>query len=213
MFTGLIEELGIVKSIQRKGQVSRLDLEAPKISLESAVGDSIAVNGVCLTVVEASKQAFSVDVVEETLGKSDIGNLRVGGKVNLERALKAEGRLGGHLVMGHVDGVGFIRKKAFRGRTFNLEISFPPSLALYIVSEGSIAVDGISLTIARVGREWLEIAIIPHTAEVTTLGFKNIGDKVNLEVDILGKYVEKALKQREVSSVDEELLRRAGFIG
>lgn len=193
MFSGIVEELGEVKKIV-KGAAPLISVEANKVLGDLKVGDSISVNGVCLTVVRRLKDTFEADVMPETLRRTDLGRLRVGEKVNLERPLKFGDRLGGHLVSGHIDGVGTIVRKIREKNAFLLKISSPAELLQYMVQKGSVAVDGISLTIISAGSKDFEVSIIPHTAEVTTLGIKSVGAKVNIEVDLMGKYAEKFLK-------------------
>jgi riboflavin synthase len=182
------------------------------------LGDSIATNGVCLTVTSFSKNKFTVDVMPETLRKSSLNELQIGDKVNLERALRLKDRLGGHLVSGHIDGVGEINAKKREDNAILFNISLPAGLRRYLISKGSIAIDGISLTIADLRDEEFMLSIIPHTAEVTTLGQKEIGDIVNLEVDLIGKYVERMLnfkeesKDNNESKVDFDLLQQNGFL-
>jgi len=185
MFTGIIEELGVVKDIRRQSRSILVEITGKKAIVDLVIGDSIAVDGVCLTVIEKTLNSFKAELVEETLKKSSLKDLKIGDKVNLERAVKAEGRFSGHFVLGHVDGVGLIRN----WKNGEMEITYSQELSPYIVSKGSIAVDGVSLTVAEVKKGSFSVALIPHTAKMTTLGFKRVGDKVNLETDILGKYV------------------------
>jgi riboflavin synthase len=177
----------------------------------TALGDSICVNGVCLTVVSMSKTEFSADVATETLSVTNLGELRLGARVNLERALQLSSRVGGHMVSGHVDGVGRIRSKREEGNGWRITIEAPDSVLRYVIRKGSIAIDGISLTVADAERTAFSIAMIPHTAKLTTLGFKNAGDSVNLEVDIIGKYVERLLAGRLEGAVSLDLLKKNGF--
>ncbi len=197
MFTGIIEELGEIKNINRKRSGLSIDI-ALQIKVDDlSIGESIAVNGVCLTVVKVRDIFFTVDAVPETLEHSNIAGLKVKDKVNLERALKGESRLGGHIVSGHIDGVGYIRKKILRRDSCEMTISFPKNLRRYLVKKGSIAIDGISLTIADISLDSLRVAVIPHTLGVTTLGLKKVGDTVNIEADVLGKYVERQIGLKE----------------
>jgi riboflavin synthase len=186
VFTGIIEELGTIKSKSHR----RLTIKAPKIARELKIGDSVSVNGVCVTVVDLGPEFFAADVMEETLKISNLGILKVGDRCNLEKPLPLGGPLSGHLVTGHVDDVGIIKRKRTKGNTLEMEIGAPPALKKYIVSKGSIAVDGISLTVGEIRNGSFFVNIIPHTVKVTTLGGKNVGNRVNLEADILGKYVE-----------------------
>jgi riboflavin synthase len=169
------------------------------------------VNGVCLTVVDMTKSDFSADVAVETLKVTNLADLRTGSKVNLERALQLSARIGGHLVSGHVDGVGRIRERREEGNGWRIFIDAPESLLRYVIKKGSIAIDGISLTVADVDKTGFSIAMIPHTAKLTTLGFKSAGDSVNLESDLIGKYVERLLQGRVEGGVSLELLRKNGF--
>jgi riboflavin synthase len=184
VFTGIVEELGRLRS--RDGL--RFTVDARAVLEDMKVGDSIAHNGVCLTVVDVDAEGFAVEVVDETLARSNIGDLRPGDPVNLERPVQLADRLGGHLVQGHVDAVGTITRPAP-----DLRVALPTDLTRYIVEKGSITVDGCSLTVVAVGGDWFDVAVIPHTTAVTTLGWKGVGDRVNLEVDILAKYVERLL--------------------
>ncbi len=193
MFTGIIEELGIVKGVRSQTGGMRLSISGRAVSEGMKIGDSIAVNGACLTVVELSNSIFSVDVSRETLDKTNIGKLRVGDKVNLERPMRLSDRLGGHLVAGHIDAVGVIRGIVKKGDTSIFTFEAPPELAQYLIYKGSVAVDGISLTVNEIQGNRFTVTIIPHTARITTLGFKKIGDSVNLEADLIGKYIKKFL--------------------
>ncbi len=211
MFTGIVEEMGSVKTLRREAEAARLTVSASMVLGGTAVGDSICVNGVCLTVVEMGKAEFSADVAAETLKVTNLGELKIGARVNLERALQLSARIGGHLVTGHVDAVGRIREKKHEGNSWRVVIEAPETALRYIIKKGSVAVDGISLTVAGVDRTGFSIAMIPHTAMHTTLGFKSAGDSVNLETDIIGKYVERLLSGRFESGVNLELLKKAGF--
>ncbi len=211
MFTGIIEEIGAVKALRRQGESARLSVYA-KVSLEgTAIGDSICVNGVCLTVVDMNNSEFSADVANETLSVTNLGELKAGQKVNLERALRLSARIGGHLVTGHVDAVGRIRDRRQEGNSWRVIIDAPESALRYIIKKGSVAVDGISLTVADVDRTGFSIAMIPHTAGVTTLGGKPTGDSVNLETDIIGKYVERLMPGRFEEGLNLSLLKKTGF--
>jgi riboflavin synthase len=211
MFTGIVEELGSVKALKREAGAARLTVTASTVLEGTALGDSICVNGVCLTVVSMSKTEFSADVATETLSVTNLGELRLGARVNLERALQLSSRVGGHMVSGHVDGVGRIRSKREEGNGWRITIEAPDSVLRYVIRKGSIAIDGISLTVADAERTAFSIAMIPHTAKLTTLGFKNAGDSVNLEVDIIGKYVERLLAGRLEGAVSLDLLKKNGF--
>lgn len=211
MFTGIVEEMGTVKALRRDGGAARLTISASTVLGGTVLGDSICVNGVCLTVVENSATDFSADVAQETLTVTNLGDLRVGQKVNLERALQLSARIGGHLVTGHVDAIGRIREKRPEGNSWRVFIAAPETALRYIIKKGSVAIDGISLTIADVDKTGFAVAMIPHTAKLTTLGYKNSGDSVNLETDIIGKYIERLLSGRIESGVNMELLRKSGF--
>ncbi|HTS98407.1 MAG TPA: riboflavin synthase [Streptosporangiaceae bacterium] len=190
MFTGIVEELGEVVALEASGGAARLTVRGPLVTDGAATGDSIAINGVCLTVTAASDGTFSADVIGETLSRSSLGALAAGSPVNLERALRLDGRLGGHLVQGHVDGTGTI---VSREPWDVVRVSVPPGLARYVVQKGSIAVDGVSLTISALGDGWIEVSLIPETLARTTLGGKQPGETVNLEADMIAKYVERLL--------------------
>jgi riboflavin synthase len=211
MFTGIVEELGSVKALRRDAGAARLTISASLVLESTAIGDSICVNGVCLTVVEMNKNEFSADVAVETLRVTNLGELKFGAKVNLERALQLSARIGGHLVSGHVDAIGRIREKREEGNGWRIFIDAPETVLRYVIRKGSIAVDGISLTVADVDTSGFSIAMIPHTAKLTTLGYKTAGDSVNLESDIIGKYVERLLSGRVEGGVNLELLKKAGF--
>jgi riboflavin synthase len=198
MFTGLVEELGRVRSVGANATGARLEIDAGVVLEDAALGASIAVNGCCLTVVDLGRGSFSADAVEETLTRTSLGALSAGDPVNLERPVRLSDRLGGHLVQGHVDGVGKVsgRDRLADGST-RVTVTAPRALLRYIVEKGSIAVDGVSLTVTAVGEEGFEFALIPHTATVTTLGTREVGAPVNLEVDLLAKYVERLLVPTE----------------
>lgn len=189
MFTGIIEEIGTVKSIKSKA----ITIKADKIFEDLKLGDSVAVNGTCLTVSSFSNKIFNADITSETLNRTNLGDLKSGFKVNLERALTLNGRLGGHIVSGHVDGIGIIKNIYRNSKDIILTVEVPFDLMKYIIEKGSVAVDGISLTIAEVNKNNFSIALIPHTFKETSLYYKKEGDKVNIENDIIGKYVEKLL--------------------
>ena len=194
MFTGIVEEVGTVEGIRRGSRSAVLALRARAVLEDLKLGDSVAVNGVCLTVVSLESGGFSADVMHETLSRSTLGELRPGSPVNLERAMAANGRFGGHMVAGHVDGTGEIARIARDGSALWYTIQAGPEVLHYVVEKGSIAVDGISLTVARVGAGDFSVSVIPHTARATVLGLRRAGDRVNLECDIIGKYVEKLLR-------------------
>ena len=211
MFTGLIEEQGRVLTLPRNGKLS---LAASKVTEGLALGDSIAVNGVCLTVSAFSGQRFTADVMPETLHRSNLGELRTGSLVNLERALPATGRFGGHFVSGHIDGVGSLLSVRPEGNALIFSIRAAPELLRSIVEKGSVAIDGISLTVVEVTETLFSVSVIPHTAAVTTLAGKRPGDRLNLETDMIGKYVLRALSLSQPSnntSVNESLLRALAY--
>jgi riboflavin synthase len=212
MFTGIIEELGNVKTLRRNAGGARLSISASVVLGTTSLGDSICVNGVCLTVVELNANDFSADVALETLNVTNLGSLKTGANVNLERALQLSARIGGHLVSGHVDAVGRIREKREEGNAWRITIDAPDAALRYIIKKGSIAVDGISLTVADMDKSGFSIAMIPHTAKLTTLGFRTAGDTVNLETDLIGKYVERLLSGRVQGGVSLEMLKKSGFV-
>ncbi|MGO9779295.1 MAG: riboflavin synthase [Streptosporangiaceae bacterium] len=196
MFTGIVEELGETVAVDDLGDAARLTVRGPQVTQDVANGDSIAVNGVCLTVASTSGDTFTADVMRETLSRSSLGSLVPGAPVNLERSVRLADRLGGHLVQGHVDGTGRIISRTPADHWDVVRIGLPPGpadLARYIVAKGSVAVDGISLTIVSVSPTWFEVSLIPETLKRTTLGAKQPGETVNLEVDVIAKYVEKLL--------------------
>ncbi|MCR4399992.1 MAG: riboflavin synthase [Syntrophomonadaceae bacterium] len=215
MFTGIIEELGRVMALERGSRSARLAVAATAVVQDVRLGDSIAVNGVCLTVVDSSPSHLVADVMAETLERTTLGHLRTGEAVNLERALRLCDRLGGHLVTGHVDGVGRILEQQRLDIALLVRVGAPPPVLRYAIPKGSIAVDGVSLTLVNVDAGSFVVSLIPHTAGLTTLGHKHPGDLVNLEADIIGKYVERLLAGRPVpggGGVDLEFLQRHGFM-
>ncbi|GIH17314.1 riboflavin synthase [Rugosimonospora africana] len=197
MFTGIVEELGSVAGVVDLGDAARLTVRGPLVTQDVGHGDSIAVNGVCLTVVEAGDDQFTADVMKETLDRSSLGRLAVDDPVNLERAATLSTRLGGHLVQGHVDGVGAIVSRTPGEQWEIVTVSLPPGLARYVVEKGSITVDGVSLTVTSVSDHDFSVSLIPTTLKLTTLGSKGVGDLVNLEVDVIAKYVEKLVATGE----------------
>ena len=215
MFTGIIEEIGKVIRVQRTAGSSFIEIQAEKVLTDAHIGDSIAVNGVCLTVTDMTNDTFRADVMKETLSRSSLGSLVSGSMVNLERAMAANGRFGGHIVSGHIDGTGIITDVKNDGIAVWYTISAKDSLLRYIVEKGSIAIDGISLTVAKVTNSTFSVSIIPHTASETTLSMKKTGDIVNLENDIIGKYVERLIKTSEPhtrsSNITMEFLAKNGF--
>lgn len=196
MFTGIVEELGIIYGLELDSASPSLTIKAQTILSDMKMGDSISVNGVCLTVVSFDRDSFIVEVMPETLRKTGLSELKRGDRVNLERALALGDRLGGHMVSGHIDGVGTIRKKHREANALVIEMKTQPEIMKYAIPKGSMAVDGISLTVVEVKGDSFTVSLIPHTAENTTLGFKFAGSKVNLEGDVIGKYVEKFLSAR-----------------
>ena len=196
MFTGIIEELGTVQSIEERGENARIVIGAGIVTEGTNHGDSIAVNGVCLTALDVREDSFAADVSRETLQRSTLGDLKPGTPVNLERAVTPATRLGGHMVQGHVDARGRLVSVADHGESWTIRIGFPDEIARYLVFKGSVAVEGISLTIAALADDYFEVAIIPKTWEVTNLSHLKPGDSVNLEVDVIGKYVERLLAFR-----------------
>jgi riboflavin synthase len=193
MFTGIVERMGIVAEAADAGGKRRFTIEAGSLAAALQVGDSVAVNGVCLTAIEVAGDRFTVEAVDETLARSNLGGLRAGSAVNLERPMRADGRFDGHLVQGHVDGVGSVRSITPEGASFRVWIDVPSGLRRYLAEKGSVAVDGVSLTVSGVDAAGCEVVLIPHTLEVTLLGARRPGDAVNLEVDVVAKYVERLL--------------------
>jgi riboflavin synthase len=191
MFTGIIEELGSVEAIEDQGDAVRLSVRGPLVVSDAGDGDSIAVNGCCLTVVSHDGEVFTADVMRETLDKTSLGAFRPGTRVNLERAVTAEKRLGGHIVQGHVDGTGEIRSRTPSEHWEVVEIGLPEGMGRYLVEKGSITVDGVSLTVVTLGDDSFTVSLIPETLARTTLGIKQPGETVNLEVDVIAKHVEK----------------------
>ncbi len=196
MFTGIVEELGSVVAVQPQGDAVRLRIRGPLVTSDAVHGASIAVNGVCLTVVEHADGEFTADVMQETLDRSSLGALGPGSPVNLERPVTLGARLGGHLVQGHVDGTGTILERTPSEHWEVVRVSLPDELARYVVEKGSITVDGVSLTVVEAARDSFTVSLIPTTLGLTTLGSKSVGDPVNLEVDVVAKYVERLLQWR-----------------
>lgn len=217
MFTGLVEELGKVKAVIRGVKSVRLTITASKVISDVNIGDSIAVNGTCLTVVGYAENWFTADVMPETMDSTAIAGFQIGDTVNLERTLRAGDRLGGHIVSGHIDGVGTIIAKDTNDNAIIVRIKTTPEVMRYIVKKGSIAIDGISLTVVDYDSDWFTVSLIPHSATKTTLGFKKTGDVVNLEADMIGKYVEKLLNlhsarpQGKTSTIGMDFLQQHGF--
>jgi riboflavin synthase len=196
VFTGIVEELGSVVAVEPLADAARLRIRGPLVTSDAVHGASIAVNGVCLTVVEFGDGEFTADVMNETLERSSLGALKAGSRVNLERPVTLDARLGGHLVQGHVDGTGAIVSRTPSEHWELVRISLPGELGRYVVEKGSITVDGISLTVVEAADDWFTVSLIPTTLELTTLGTKGVGDPVNLEVDVIAKYVERMLQWR-----------------
>ncbi|MBM4139668.1 MAG: riboflavin synthase [Nitrospira sp.] len=217
MFTGIVEEMGAITSMEKTLAWTRFTILASTMMGDLKLGDSVSVNGTCLTVVTRSEQDFSVEVSPETLAVTTLSSFTAGTPVNLERAMRLNERIGGHLVAGHVDGVGVIRSRQQDGNAILFTISAPPEILRYCVAKGSITVDGISLTINNVTAQGFGVAIIPHTAKVTTLGIKQVNDSVNLESDLIGKYVERLLQERSqlpqpTPVIDKDYLQKRGLI-
>ena len=204
MFTGIVEELGHVVALEPGAASARLTVAGPLVTSDAVHGASISVNGVCLTVVEHGDGEFTVDVMAETLDRSSLGALAPGDRVNLERAMPADGRFGGHVVQGHVDGTATITARTTGDRWETVDFTLPPGLAAYVVEKGSITVDGVSLTVAHVGDDAFGVSLIPTTLDLTTLGHKGVGDVVNLEVDVIAKYVERLLSHRQTDRQEVE---------
>jgi len=215
MFTGLVEEIGKIQSIAKSTKSAKIMIKANKVIKEAKIGDSISTNGVCLTITECTFNNFTVDVMAETMRRSNLHNLSLGDEVNLERALKVGDRLGGHIVSGHIDGMGTVSNYEKEDNAVWITISTTPEIIRYIVQKGSIAIDGISLTVAYVDEKVFKVSIIPHTKEVTTLLRKKVGDIINLECDIVGKYIEKLFLSKEQlpikQGMDMNFLSENGF--
>lgn len=210
MFTGIIEELGTVKALSMAGKSGTIAISAKKVLEKTKIGDSIAVNGVCLTVTTLKPDGFTADVMAETIRRSSLGSLNPGSKVNLERAMAADGRFGGHIVSGHIDGTGTITEFRNEENAVWVRIEASPAIMNLIVEKGSICIDGISLTVATVSKTDFQVSVIPHTGEETTLLKKVPGDKVNLENDVVGKYVQKLLGIAPVSEDNNEENKNSG---
>lgn len=212
MFTGIIEEVGKIQSIQKGTSSSVLSVQASEIMDDIHLGDSVAVNGVCLTVISISPSGFTAVVMHETLNRSSLGNLRTGSPVNLERAMPANGRIGGHIVSGHIDGTGTVSDICRDDNAVWYTIKTPSSVLRYIIEKGSIAIDGISLTVASVDKSSFRVSIIPHTVSRTTLSSCRVGDSVNLENDCIGKYVERLIERvPQNSNITAGFLAEYGF--
>ena len=223
MFTGIIEGLGTITAVRPSGTGKHFTLNTDFDLDKTKIGDSIAVNGACLTVVKIQRRRFEVDISAETLNKTTFGDAKNGDRVNLERAMLLSDRIGGHFVSGHIDGIGSILKRDSIGESIAISVRVPELLSRYMISKGSVAIDGISLTINNCRKDSFDVNIIPHTASVTTLAMKKIGDSVNIETDMIGKYVERFIAERTditgkretdrlVSGIDMKFLAETGFI-
>ena len=213
MFTGIVEEIGSIAAVKKGASESKLVICAKKIFSDLKIGDSVAVNGVCLTAAEINGDTFTADVMNETLSRSSLGSLTAGSHVNLERAMAADGRFGGHIVAGHVDGTGVIAQIKNDGNAVRYTISADSAILRYIIEKGSVAIDGISLTVTEVNDKSFGVSIIPHTSSETILSEKRCGDIVNLENDMIAKYVEKLLgtQNKNESRITRDFLARHGF--
>ncbi len=216
MFTGLVEEVGVLKGIQKGSQSAALTIGCSEVLRGTKIGDSIAVNGVCLTVTGMGSTSYTADVMHETMNRSSLGQLSVGDYVNLERAMPADGRFGGHIVAGHIDGTGTIQNIEKDDNAIWYTVNTDPSILRYVVEKGSVTIDGISLTVAYVDDRCFKVSIIPHTQKETNLRYKNRGSMVNLECDIIGKYVEKLMRpapeaEKTERKLTESFLMEHGF--
>lgn len=215
MFTGIIEELGKIAAFERRGDGARIKVAAQTVTKDSKEGDSISVNGVCLTAIDIKSDSFSADVSGETLKRSTLGRLNTGAKVNLERAVTPTMRLGGHIVQGHVDAAGTFLQAAEAGDFWTVRVGFPAEIAKYLIYKGSVSVEGISLTVANLADDYFEVAVIPKTWDLTNLHRLKNGDAVNLEVDMIGKYVERLMFYRQTNEksggITMDKLNELGF--
>ncbi|MDY4748827.1 MAG: riboflavin synthase [Candidatus Fimisoma sp.] len=214
MFTGIVEEIGLVENVKKGPASASVTINAPAVTAGTKTGDSIAVNGICLTVTSLAGSTFTADIMHESLNRSSLSDLRRGSRVNLERAMAADGRFGGHIVSGHVDGTGIISAIREDDNAVWYTVRTSPAIMRYIVEKGSVTIDGVSLTVAAVTEDSFSVSVIPHTRQVTIMGDLRAGDNVNLENDIIGKYVEKFLKPEETSvksNITREFLTRCGF--
>lgn len=212
MFTGIVEAVGEIKGLKGTGNGISLQIYIPDIFDDIKIGDSIAVNGACLTAKTINNEGFVSDVSAETLSKTALGRLRTGDKVNMERALRLSDRLGGHIVSGHIDGTAWLQAKVKEGESVKLSFTLEKELLRYVITKGSIAIDGISLTVNEVADNYFSVNIIPHTAQNTTILDKKAGDEVNIEIDVIGKYVERLLGKGKGSNIDLGFLSEHGFI-
>jgi riboflavin synthase len=212
VFTGIIEEIGKIQTVRKGAASSSISVQAKKVMQDVHIGDSIAVNGVCLTVTAFSQGGFTADVMHETFNRSSLGSLQTGSPVNLERAMLSNGRFGGHIVSGHIDGTGVVSAIQKDDNAVWYTIKAAPGILRYIVEKGSVAIDGISLTVAAVERDCFRVSIIPHTASITTLSNRRVGDTVNLENDCIGKYVERLMGiQQSKHNITTDFLTKYGF--
>ena len=212
MFTGIIEEIGKIQTVRKGAASSSISVQAEKVMQDVHIGDSIAVNGVCLTVTAFSHGGFTADVMHETFNRSSLGSLQAGSPVNLERAMPSNGRFGGHIVSGHIDGTGTVSVIQKDDNAVWYTIKTAPGILRYIVEKGSVAIDGISLTVATVERDCFRVSIIPHTASITTLSSRRVGDTVNLENDCIGKYVERLMGiQQSKHNITADFLTKYGY--
>lgn len=214
MFTGIVEEIGLVENVKKGPASASVTINAPAVTAGTKTGDSIAVNGICLTVTSLAGSTFTADIMHESLNRSSLSDLRRGSRVNMERAMAADGRFGGHIVSGHVDGTGIISAIREDDNAVWYTVRTSPAIMRYIVEKGSVTIDGVSLTVAAVTEDSFSVSVIPHTRQVTIMGDLRAGDNVNLENDIIGKYVEKFLKPEETSvksNITREFLTRCGF--
>lgn len=213
MFTGIIIEMGEVAALERKGGITHLSLKSKEIIKDAKIGDSVSVNGTCLTIAEIKDTAMRFDLSDETLKSANLGSLKTGDRVNLEPSLRPDSKLGGHFVSGHIDDIGRIKSKTKMGDAFKIEIEAPEKILNFLVEKGSVAVDGISLTVVDILKNSFTIVIIPYTEQLTTIGFKGPGDTVNIEVDIIGKYIARFLnKNMDKDSRFTRTLLEKGFI-
>ena len=221
MFTGIIEGLGTIAEIRPSGRGKRLLIDADFLLDQTKIGDSIAISGVCVTVIIIAGKRFEIDISPETIAKTTFGTAKIGDRVNLERALRLSDRIDGHLVSGHIDGIGTIKDKKRTGNTIIVVIDVPEFLSRYMITKGSVAVDGISLTINNRARDCFDVSIIPHTAKMTTIGLKKAGDYINIETDMIGKYIENFIAEKPANnikketgqpSVDKQFLTKTGFL-
>ena len=214
MFTGIVEEIRLVENVKKGPASTSVTINAPAVTAGTKTGDSIAVNGICLTVTSLAGSTFTADIMHESLNRSSLSDLRRGCRVNLDRAMAVDGRFGGHIVSGHVDGTGIISALREDDNAVWYTVRTSPAIMRYIVEKGSVTIDGVSLTVAAVTEDSFSVSVIPHTRQVTIMGDLRAGDKVNLENDIIGKYVEKFLKPEETSvksNITREFLTRCGF--